>query len=987
MSKTRLFVVVGVVLGVSVLLLTGVSAAENATGEVDDALHEKTGDTNIILDLPATPETKIQGDHEDVVSGLKRHSDTTQKPVKDRLKEMDGVKIQRSWWIKNAILVTADLDTVDPKKLAGINGVESVEPDRRVKVPEPVKTESDVEPDQGDYTYGLEQINAPDVWDEMGVTGQGVRVVVSDSGVDADHPDIKLTDDDGWTECVEPSRGSCVENNDPVDPHGHGTHVSGTVAGGDAGGTHIGVAPDVELAHARVLNENNWGYFSDWIESMQWAVQTDSDIISMSMGGDKTGTLVEPVVNTMEADTLVVASIGNDGEGTSGSPGAVWDSVSSGATDESKDVTSFSGGELIDTSSVWGNDAKAYWPEDYITPDIAAPGSAVLSAEPGGGYQRKWGTSMSAPHKTGTAALIISAAENKGKELSPYEVRDLMMETAWKPDDWDEGMAQDAIGDKDTRYGKGIIDAESAVQEVTDLSVNSGSISGKVRNSNQGLPNTVVWTREFETPESPNPDFVFEITPVGGTQALAAAATTQPDIGDEGVRNVDFEVTFNDTSTPVIDNSFIATGAELQNIDLESRLSGFNSPNVDNYTLLRFPDDDPANLGDYSMDRVPARTNPPGGVDYTRLQAVQYSTGETGNGASANPVRTGFTEDGDVVIVGAQPIESNFEVSNLNAPASALVGSQFDVNATVENTGGTDDTQDVTLSINGSTEETQSVQLDPGENTTVEFTTSVSSTGDANVEVASDDDSESTTVSVIGAGEAEATVESSSVTVGGVGETGESAITIDADNGVLVAQIDVSVDTSVAEITNVQEGADVDSSQPSQTFNLIDQTADSARIEYSNLQAQTSPIQDFELAVVEFEAQGASSTPVEVAEDGVFDGAGSEYTLIGEQEGTLTVGSFTEPLIERFEGPPTNTGRFDPTLHEDLDGDGSGTDVDQTVAVFGELIRGNDLNGGAPDGALTDEQARKLNWNQGSPETEVTPPDMVSLFGEQIRAD
>jgi len=235
--------------------------------------------------------------------------------------------------------------------------------------------------------------------------------------------------------------------------------------------------------------------------------------------------------------------------------------------------------------------------------------------------------------------------------------------------------------------------------------------------------------------------------------------------------------------------------------------------------------------------------------------------------------------------------------------------------------------------------------------------------------------------------DANATVATDDLALSGSGETGESAITIDADNGVLVAQINVSVDTSVAEITNVQEGADVDSSQPSQTFNLIDQTADSARIEYSNLQAQTSPIQDFELAVVEFEAQGASSTPVEVAEDGVFDGAGSEYTLIGEQEGTLTVGSFTEPLIERFEGPPTNTGRFDPTLHEDLDGDGSGTDVDQTVAVFGELIRGNDLNGGAPDGALTDEQARKLNWNQGSPETEVTPADMVSLFGEQIRAD
>jgi len=97
-------------------------------------------------------------------------------------------------------------------------------------------------------------------------------------------------------------------------------------------------------------------------------------------------------------------------------------------------------------------------------------------------------------------------------------------------------------------------------------------------------------------------------------------------------------------------------------------------------------------------------------------------------------------------------------------------------------------------------------------------------------------------------------------------------------------------------------------------------------------------------------------------------------------EGNLTVGVFTKPLTSRFENPPKNTGEFDPILYEDLDGDGSGTDVDQTVAVFGELIRGRDLG-------ITDKQARKLNWNQGSPETEVTPSDMVSLFGKQIRAD
>ena len=118
-----------------------------------------------------------------------------------------------------------------------------------------------------------------------------------------------------------------------------------------------------------------------------------------------------------------------------------------------------------------------------------------------------------------------------------------------------------------------------------------------------------------------------------------------------------------------------------------------------------------------------------------------------------------------------------------------------------------------------------------------------------------------------------------------------------------------------------------------------------------------------------------------------------EYSVVTPNDsttGNLTVVEelFEGALVDRtsFVGPPKNTGEFDDTLYEDLDGDGDGTDVSPTVVVFGELIRGKDLNGTAPDGSLTDEQARALNWNDGSPETEVTPADMVSLFGEKIRA-
>jgi hypothetical protein len=92
---------------------------------------------------------------------------------------------------------------------------------------------------------------------------------------------------------------------------------------------------------------------------------------------------------------------------------------------------------------------------------------------------------------------------------------------------------------------------------------------------------------------------------------------------------------------------------------------------------------------------------------------------------------------------------------------------------------------------------------------------------------------------------------------------------------------------------------------------------------------------------------------------------------------------FTEPLIQDNDTlplPPTNTKQLDPTLYEDLSGQGDGLDIDESQAVFEYLDAGNSLN-------LSPERAEKLNWYEDSPEEEVTKGDMVSLFGEQIRAD
>ncbi|WP_254864312.1 S8 family serine peptidase [Halovivax gelatinilyticus] len=450
------------------LTTTSVQSASGdaVTTDIDESLYDETGETELFLFLPDIAETDRQGDSDAVIDALKTQADLAQEPVISELDRYDAVDVEDTFWIRNSIHVTADLDRVSVEELAEIDGIESIEPHLTVDAPEPVDVENDVDPQQS-YTYGLEQINVPEAWGDFGATGENVRVVVADTGVDADHPDIELAAEDGWS---DPVGGSST----PVDNHGHGTHVSGTIAGGADSGTAIGVAPDAELANVRVCTGSGC-QGAAIMESFQFAVDTDSDVINLSLGGPITGSYVDVVYNSMDAGTLVVSSIGNDGEGTSGSPGAPYDSIASGATNENLQVTSFSGGTLLQEGDFGGN-WMSHWPAgSFITPDVAAPGAAVVSAQPGGGYQQMSGTSMSSPHKAGVATAILSTND----ALDPWDVQDIMMDTAWKPDFWDPNSAMHYNPDteRDSRYGTGIVDLHAAVAAV---GADPGIIQGTV---------------------------------------------------------------------------------------------------------------------------------------------------------------------------------------------------------------------------------------------------------------------------------------------------------------------------------------------------------------------------------------------------------------------------------------------------------------------------------------------------------------------------
>lgn len=415
-----------------------------------------------LVHLGAAP---LEGDNSQ--ADIRAHAERTQESMITTLGAFDGITVERTFWIANVVLVTVDAQRVDPLSLVSLPGVTEVTPHATVSV-ERTTAPASIDPSAGSYTDGLDMMNVPEVWADFDTRGGGTTIAVLDTGVDPDHPDITV---DHWQDFSDNPSAS------PVDYDWHGTHVAGTIVGGDASGTHIGVAPDASLAAGAVLTDCNAttcsGDTADLLAGMEWAVDLNVDVISLSLGYEGYAPeLIEAVRNANAVGSTVVAAIGNEGEDASSSPGNVYDAIAVGAVGYDEDVPAFSSGEVIDTDEAWGSDAPADWPSDYLVPDIVAPGVNIESAEPGGGYRLASGTSMATPHVSGVVLLATAAS---GGSLSNVELYEALSQTAWKP--------AGAPSGQDTRYGFGIVDAYAAVEHVADRSAIEGTVTDDVTGS------------------------------------------------------------------------------------------------------------------------------------------------------------------------------------------------------------------------------------------------------------------------------------------------------------------------------------------------------------------------------------------------------------------------------------------------------------------------------------------------------------------------
>jgi subtilisin family serine protease len=278
--------------------------------------------------------------------------------------------------------------------------------------------------------WGIDRVDADLVW-PTGNNADPVKVAIVDTGISKDHPDL-AANIKGGINTINPSRGWNDDN-------GHGSHVAGIAAALNNSIGVVGVGPLVDLYAVKVLNRNGSGFLSDVIEGIQWAVANGSQIINLSLGtSSNIQSMHDAVIAAYNAGVIVVAAAGNNG-GAVIYPAAYPEVIAVSATDTNNQLASFSsrGPEI----------------------DLAAPGVSIYSTYKGTGYATLSGTSMAAPHVTGSAALVLN---------TPVGGYDTDADGVWDPAEVQKKL-QDRSVDLgtlgfDTLYGWGLVNAYNATQ-------------------------------------------------------------------------------------------------------------------------------------------------------------------------------------------------------------------------------------------------------------------------------------------------------------------------------------------------------------------------------------------------------------------------------------------------------------------------------------------------------------------------------------------
>jgi len=278
-----------------------------------------------------------------------------------------------------------------------------------------------------DQQYYLDMVNltpAQEFLESKGINPGGKRdviVAVIDTGVDYNHEDLMSNmwvnteeipengiddDNNGW---IDDIHGITTVGNeyaghsgDPMDDHGHGTHVAGIIAADGSNAIGItGIAPNVRIMALKAGQQTGVLLTTDIVEAIDYARRMGADVINMSYGGYAPSQIEREALELAFNSSVLVAAAGNDGstnrphpQGKNMYPSSYPWVLGVMATDATNTLASFSNFDYK------GRDQQEY--------EVAVPGSQILSTLPNNRYAKWSGTSMATPIVAGQAALLKS---------------------------------------------------------------------------------------------------------------------------------------------------------------------------------------------------------------------------------------------------------------------------------------------------------------------------------------------------------------------------------------------------------------------------------------------------------------------------------------------------------------------------------------------------------------------------------------------------
>ncbi len=420
-----------------------------------------------------------------------------------------------------------------------------------------------------EFTRGSSKADA--AVQQYGLSGNGVRVAVIDSGVRSNKDLKDLVDNDnrivGRASFVQDGYGNS-------DMCGHGTHVAGIIAGNgkmSTGSSYFrtfyGVAQRADIVSIRVLDKTGQGTVSQVISGIQWAITNKTlyriKVMNLSFGhpvGEsyKTDPLCQSVEAAWKAGIVVVCAAGNGGRANADSApgrdnegfGTAWGSIQSPANDPyvitvgaAKQRGGGRGNDTIATYSARGPSRLDF----VLKPDLVAPGNRVISLNvpssyidvtygdlanvdlneykytssdlPSEKYARLSGTSMAAPVVAGAAALMLE----KDPTLTPDTIKARLMMTA------DKWLDQNGLPSPCT-YGAGYVNVQAALgcKSVASKSAMSPSLyrdalgNVLIDKTNVMWGSQIIWGTDvvWGVEEAPNFQVIWGTGVIWGTQII-----------------------------------------------------------------------------------------------------------------------------------------------------------------------------------------------------------------------------------------------------------------------------------------------------------------------------------------------------------------------------------------------------------------------------------------------------------------------------------